>query len=199
MYRTLIVTLVLLGSGCGSSSNKHQEQPLSFDVIDSLLGPVFEVPSAGKSFRPATGFLPIPDSLFEVLREHFDKEMGTKRKVDFVQFFFDQRHSAGLIVSTVQNLNLETDTTDFLQNYYHSLLDVYGSEHIKAGGYWVDGIFVKNYLVMDSLHVRFHLLCLSAKGNALALEYVVPHQTYPDVVKSLESSIGTLKPIHNGG
>jgi hypothetical protein len=200
MYRTLIVTFALISSGCSSSSsNKHQEQQLSFDVIDSLLGPEYEVPSAEKSFRPATGFLPIPDSLFEILRERFAKEIGTKRRIDFIQFFFDQQHSAGLIVSTVQSLNLQTDTTEFLQNYYHSLVDMYGSEHVKAGDYWVDSIFVKNYLVMDSLHVRFHLLCLSAEGNALALEYVVPNQSYPDVVKSLESSIGTLKPIRNGG
>lgn len=195
----LLLLLPLVVVRCSSGNDKATARQLNFDVVDSLLGPVYEVKSAGKSFHPPIGFVPIPDSLFAILREKFTQEVGPEGTVDFIQFFFDQRHSAGLIVSTIRGLSLSGDTATFVENYRQSLVDIYGEDHVTAGDYWVDSIYVKNFLVTDSLHVRFQLLCLSLEGDALELQYVAPRAVYPGMIKLLESSIGTLKPMQQGG
>ncbi len=198
--RTLLLLLLPLAVACQSSEKEQlTARQLSFDVVDSLLGPVYEVKSARKSFHPPVGFEPVPDSLHAILREKFIQEVSLEGKVDFVQFFFDQRHSAGLIVSTVRDLNLTTDTTAFIGRYRQAILAEYGEDQVTAGDYWVDSIYVKNFLVTDSAQVRFQLLCLTLEGDALELQYVVPRAAYPSVLKSLESSIGSLKPINQGG
>ncbi len=194
--RAFVLLLLPLVVACYSSDDKGATaRQLSFEVVDSLLEPVYEVESAGKSFRPPVGFVPLPDSFFAILQEKFTQIVSPEVKVDFVQFFFDKRHSAGLIVSTIHELNLTGDTVTFVENYRLSLVDTYGEDHITAGDYWVDSIYVKNFLVMDSVHVRFQLICLSTEDDALELQYVVPRAFYSDLVKSLESSIGTLKPL----
>ena len=198
--RVLLLLLLPLAVGCYSSDKEPATaRQLSFEVIDSLLEPVYNVESAWKSFRPPVGFVPVPDSLFAVLSEKFTQEVSSEQKVDLVQFFFDRRHRAGLIVSTVRDLNLTTDTAAFIGRYRQAILAEYGEDHVTAGDYWVDSIYVKNFLVTDSAQVRFQLLCLTLEGNALELQYVVPRAVYPKVLKSLESSIGSLKPICQGG
>ena len=199
-HRALLLLLLLLVVACGSANKEGATtRQLSFEVVDSLLGSVYEVESARKSFHPPAGFLPIPDSLFAILREKFTQEVSPEGKIRFVQFFFDQQHSAGLIVSTVRGLNLSTDTAAFVSRYRQAILAEYGEDHVTAGDYWVDSVYVKNFLVTDSAQVRFQLLCLSLEGDALELQYVVPRAVYAEIVKSLESSIGSLKPICQGG
>ena len=198
--RAILLLLLPLVVACDSPDKEEATaRQLSFEVTDSLLGPVYEVQSAGKSFRPPVGFVPIPDSLLGILREKFTREVSPEGKIDFVQFFFDQQHSAGLIVSTVRGLNLTADTAAFVSRYRQAILAEYGEDHVTAGDYWVDSVYVKNFLVTDSAQVRFQLLCLSLEGDALELQYVVPRAVYPEVLKSLESSIGSLKPICQGG
>lgn len=198
--KALLVLLLPLIVGCYSSGNDlSTAQRLSFDVVDSLLGPVYEVATARKSFHPPVGFVPIPDSLFEILRTRFTQEVSPEGMIEFVRFFFDEQHSSGLIVSTVGGLNLTADTSTFIDRYRQAVLAEYGNDNVKVGDYWVDSIYVKNFVITDSMQVRFQLLCLSSEGDALELQYVVPRAVYATMVKSLESSIGTLKPLYQGG
>ena len=198
--RLLLLSLLFLVVAC-SSTDDQEAAPgqLGFEVVDSLLGPVYEVESARKSFHPPAGFISIPDSLFAALREEFTQQVSPEGKIHFVQFFFDQQHSAGLIVSTVRGLNLLTDTAAFVTRYRQAIASEYGDGLVTDGDYWVDSIYVKNFVITDSAQVRFHLLCLTLEGDALELQFVVPRPVYAELVKSLESSIGSLKPIQQGG
>ncbi|MFH1374561.1 MAG: hypothetical protein ABII79_12275 [bacterium] len=198
--RKALLLLLPLIVGCHSSgSDQSTAQQLSFDVVDSLLGPICEVATARKSFHPPVDFVPIPDSLFEILHTRFTQEVSPEGMIEFIRFFFDEQHSSGLIVSTVDGLNLTADTSIFIDKYRQAVLAEYGNDNVRVGDYWVDSIYVKNFIITDSVHVRFQLLCLSSEGDALELQYVVPRAVYATMIKSLESSIGTLKPLHQGG
>jgi hypothetical protein len=63
----------------------------------------------------------------------------------------------------------------------------------------VNDVYVRNYLVTDSTHVRFQLLCLSQGDDALELVYFASRQSYPIMVRAFESSIGTIEVLRKGG
>ncbi len=193
----LLYLFLLLG--CNSSGNeKTVAQQLSFDVIDSLLGPVFEIEQANKLLYIPVGFEPIPDSLFESLKSKQKAELKGNMDIEMVEFFFDSLHNAGLIASSIKDLALKSDTSVFMENYRNSLIEYYGGDRIRSGEYLVNDIYVINFLITDSAHVRFQLICLSEDDHALELQYFMPNKSYPKLVKSIESSIGTIKQISKG-
>lgn len=195
-----LLLLFVFFSACDSSDNgKTITEKLSFKVVDSLLGPVYEVETVGKSFRPPVGFKPIPDSLLKTFQDEFVTVTEEKKIVYLLQFFFDHAHQAGLIVSVIRGLQLTSDTAAFIGNYRRSLIELYGNSNVRAGDYWIDSIYVKNFLVTDSVNVKFQLICLSSQGDALELQYFAPHIFYADLVRSFESSIGTIKLLKKGG
>lgn len=196
----VIVMLWLTGLGCSSSNDERASgDRLTFDVVDSLLGPVYEMASADKSFRPPIGFEPVSDSILEVLKTTMVESMGVESRMELRQCFLDSTHMAGVLAAEIEGLMLSSDTTAFLARYRQSLGNMWGQEGFREGEYWVKDVFVKNFLVTDSHNVHFQLICLSDSANAVQLNYFCPRQNYPELVKLFESSIGSLRLIQKGG
>jgi hypothetical protein len=196
----VLFSLIVVCLGCGTK-DKHtpSAEHLSFKVVDSLLAPTVEIGLSGKQFNPPLGFKPTSDSILAVLREQMAAEIGIKQGVELSGCFLDPRHSAAVLLSTVNGLALAADTFFIFSDYRQSLREVYAGAEIREGEYWVHELFVKNFLITDSSNVRFQLLCLSAEGNGAELIYYAPRVHYPKLVRYFESSIGSLKPINQGG
>ncbi len=195
----IILWCVVGGLYCGSDNDDaEQAEELTFDVVDSLLEAEFTVAGTNKSIRPPKGFEPVADSLHDELQTYFASTMGNEARVNFDRFFYNPEYESGLVVLSIDDLNLESDTGFFFNSYFQMLGESYKRDQIKHGEYWVNGIFVKNFLLVDSMSVRFHLLCLSGEDDALELNYIAPRSYYEDLVKRFESSIGSLKPQQGG-
>lgn len=197
------VVSVLIGlSSLSCSTSKEKDRTadqLAFDVVDSLLGAVYEIPSAAISFRPPVGFEPAPDSIISVLQTSLADKAGVGPGMVLRLAFLDTNHVAGVLAAEIRGLTLESDTTTFLANYRQTILDIHGPDDVREGDYWVDRVFVKNFLITDSINVHFQLICMTVGANALELNYFCPRQFYPDLVKLFESSIGSLKLASEGG
>lgn len=180
-------------------SEQATAEHLAFEVVDSLLGPVQQMSAASLSFRPPLGFLPVPDSLLQPLQEELTNQVGNREGIELKHAYIDQDRGAGLLVSLIPGLRRSGDTATFVGKYRQSLARQYGAQNVKAGDFWVDNVYVKNFLVTDSVHVRIQLLCLSDEGDAAELQYVAPRVIYPDIVKTFESSIGSLNSLKGGG
>jgi len=191
--------LFLLVVGCGDSEKQEPVDSLSFDVVDSLLEPAYAIVSANKSVRPPVDFKPVDDSLLSVLKKSMENNFGGTASVELHHLFFDSARGAGMLISEIKDIDLLTDTAGFLSRYRNTLHERYGSEKVREGEYAVGEVTVKNFLVTDSMHVRFQLICFSEGDNAIELDYFSPHAIYPDLVKAIESSIGSLKLIKSGG
>ncbi len=191
------VGFLIISTGCGGGDSDSADQ-MGFVVVDSLLGPDFTVPRAGKQLNPPRGFTPASDSVFAILQAKLQTTMGPDAGWSMVGCFLDSVHPAGLVVSVIDTLNLTADTGGYFTRYGNSLRDVSGGYDVREGEYWVRDVFVKNYLVTDSMNVQFHLLCLSESGDALELMYFAPRIIYPRYIKHFESSIGSLKLIKQG-
>ena len=195
---SVFISLLFLSCTSYEDKDKTADQ-LAFDVVDSLLGPVYDIPSAKISFRPPIGFEPAPDSIFSVLQATLANQIGSASGMKLQLAFLDMKYAAGVLAAEIEGLTLKSDTAAFLDNYRRSILDLNGREGVREGEYWVDRVFVKNFLITDSLNVHFQLICLTGEAGAVELNYFCPRQFYPELIKLFESSIGSLKLISEGG
>lgn len=196
-----VVSAALVVSSCGSGggSDSDSANQLGFSVVDSLLGPPFTVARAGQQFSPPAGFVQASDSLLTVMRAQLQASLGQETGVELVGCFLDSALPLGLVVSVIDTLNLSADTGSYFHRYGGSLRAVFGENQVREGEYRVHDIFVKNFLVTDSINVRFQLLCLAKSGNAMELTYFAPRLLYPKYVRYFESSIGSLQLTKQGG
>ncbi len=179
--------------GC-SGNDTPKTESLSFDVADSLLGPVYVVERAGIELRPPLGFEPIGDTLLVPMQQQFVKPSGygPADSIRLAQFFFDSTTHAALVVATVGGLTAEQDTGAYVQGFRAELNRVYGAENVTSGDYMIGKILVKNFVAGDSTTVRQTLLCLVPGGDAAEMQFIIPRSEYAGLLKSLESSIGTV-------
>jgi hypothetical protein len=185
---------VYLIAGCGSSKNDAAKaQQTKFEVIDSLLGPKFEIPNSGKSINPPVNFAALPDSILEGLKAQVKESVGDSEGIELQQFFIDEPRSAGLMISTIKGLNLSSDTTVFVGRYRKAVSEAFGLPNIKSDNYWIGDIYVLNFLIMDSVNVKYQLLCMSKTNDGVELQFFASQQLYPQLIKRFESSIGSMK------
>lgn len=204
ILRRLILLLCCAAVVCGAlaacgGGDSESADTLNFLVVDSLLGPAFVVPQAGKQINPPRNFAPVSDSILALLWDQLQAGLGPEAGLELVGCFLDPAHPAGLVVSVIDTVNLSIDTGGYFQGYGRSLRDSFRECDMREGEYRVHDIFVKNYLLADSVNIRFHLVCLSETGHALELMYFAPRAIYPQYIKCFESSIGSLRLINQGG
>ena len=143
--------------------------------------------------NPPIGFEPAADSVWSMLKVRLSQGGGEAPGLHLVRCFLDTINSAGLMISVIDRLALSSDTTAFIARYRQSLVGLFGIGNVREGDYLVRNIHVKNFLVTDSVLVRFQLLCLSDTGSAVELTYFAARGQYPQLIKHFESSIGSLR------
>jgi hypothetical protein len=183
---------ISLMAGCGSSRKENTPQ-IKFAVVDSLLGPVFDVPNTGKSFKTPIGFVAMPDSQLKIFQAQIKQAVGDSEGIELQQFYVDSVAGAWLMISSIRGLNLSSDTVIFLDKYRKAVYEAFGQPNVKTEDYWIDDILAKTFLITDSLNVKLQLLCLSKDNNALELAYFTSRQAYQQLAKSFESSISSIK------
>lgn len=194
LLREFILMTVVFFAGCTATSDRDAAaEEMHFNVVDSLLGQTVDIPQTGLSFRPPKGFQPIGDSMFKALKERNWAAQGDSARIDILRFYFDSRVSAGIAASEIRRLSLASDTSIFISRYRQALIETYGQGSVETADFWYDSIYVKQFLITDSVNVRFQLLCLTSHENALELNYFAPRTAYKNVVACIESSIGSLK------
>jgi len=192
--------LLLMFYNCGSNGNDNAKaEKLSFEVNDSLLGPAFEVQAANKLLYPPSGFASIPDSLLQIFIKQQTILAKEFANIELVGMFFDSLYNSGLMVSVFNDLYLGSDTTVIIEKYRNSLEEFYGADQVKTGDFLINDIYVKNFLITDSLYIRFQLLCLSENDQAMELHYFILKKHYQQLLKAIESSMGTIQLIEQGG
>jgi hypothetical protein len=113
-----------------------------------------------------------------------------------VRAMLDSTRQAGLAIFVRPTLD---ENDEELAAYAEMLRAGDSSTEVRSGDYVVNDVYVLNFLVTDEAFVRFHLLCFAESGTPMELVYFASRKTYPDLVRSFESSIGTVRVAGKGG
>ena len=187
----IVVLVTALFWGCDSSDTpKVTVEGLSFEVVDSLLGDTITVGEAGIYVVAPATYIIGPDTSLERLQRIQSRKFPDH---DLIAIYIDSTAIAALLISIIHDLNLAADTTQSMATYRKTLSENYGDSSIKTGEFLINDVLVKNSLIMDEAWVRFHLLCLTYGKPAADIEYITAKQDYAKLLKSIESSMGTIQ------
>lgn len=188
----VIALAFLFFPACGSNQSDKQISDMNFNVVDSLLAPALELGTSDWQIRPPKDLTALPDSLMAEFRKILSSSIKDSSKITLLGFLLNEETRASMMISSIADLNLQSDTAGFMDNYRHAIRDEYGMQNIESGDYWHGEIYIKNILISDSLNVQFRLICLKPSNDAIELIYTTPRAVYSDYVRSIESSIGSL-------
>jgi hypothetical protein len=186
------ISLIVAG-GCSGQKKSKSGQNDPFSINDSLIGSEYKITGTGKSICPPINYAPAPDSVIKMLRASFEKGSGVIPGVTLVQCFLDTSHISGLLVTVIDSLNLGADTAKFMEWYRQSLVNLFGPQNVHESNALIGDISLKSFLAIDSLNFRYQFVCLTQTGNAVELNYFGPRIFYPTLMRSLESSVGSIK------
>jgi hypothetical protein len=198
LFLMCVLPFFLALFGCDRAANRFDgAERLGFSVSDSLLGERVVIERANKALRAPAGFEGASDSLFAALQGIRLRSAEGAADAELVAALFDTAHRGGLTATVLPGITHQDD--DYIRRYEGALREVEGHSDVRAGDYLVNDVYVSNFLVTDSAHVRFQLLCFSEGDEALELVYFARRQSYPDLVRAFESSIGTIEVLRKGG
>lgn len=189
----LLFGVLLLAAGCtGTKQDTPSIERLSFDVVDSLLADTITLESSALSIRAPAEFQAVSDSVFNAMEQYFRDEIGTEAQAHLERCLFSEDHQALMAMFAIDSTRVYPDPGEYIAVYTAAVETAYGKENVTYGEYMVNNAVVRNFMVTDSDLVRVHLLVLSTGHDAVEVQYIVPRHAYPVILKSLESSIGTL-------
>jgi hypothetical protein len=192
---SIVAAAALLLAYTVSCSDARDKEPseMHFTVIDSLLGPSWEIPSAHASIRPPRDWPAVSDSLQIVPATGLSQSLAGADSISLVKMFIDSGDAEGMMIFHIRGVRLGSDTAAFLYRYYTSLVRKYGESAVQSDRFWIGHILVRRFLVAGEYTVRFELVCLQTDADAFALEYFAPQTRYDAMIRKMESSIGSLK------
>ncbi len=183
--------MLLAITGCGQK--RQAADDIYFDVVDSLLEAPVYLGDTGREIRPPKGFTELPDSIMFRLRGILSDTLGDGGRVRLVAYFWQDSTGGSLIASEIEGLTLEADTAAFMGEYRRSLEERVGRAGMKTGDFVHNSIYFKNMTISDSEAVTIRLIGLDEKKDAIELLFSLPNSSYNELIKPVESSIGSLK------
>lgn len=199
LRRVIILACIVISfAGCSDGDQQDTPEKLTFEVVDSLLGPVCAIESSGISFRPPANCISAPDSIQTALRQSLSLGASEGQTVEFQDCYVDLEHMTGVIVCCVSGINTAADTTRFLLDYRETLTRQFGEAQLMAGDYSVGGVRIHSFLVTTPQMVQFKLLCFGAGSSVAELSFFSVASAYESFVRRIESSIGSIGILEGG-
>jgi len=186
-----LITLLLF-SACGQRAEDPSGVPvMAFEVNEALLGEAVRLDAHGLVFSPPRGWKGASaDLLEEINTTVFEKEASVRQ--ESIKVFYDADAGSFLSVTLVQvdgGGSFEEQTEQFA----NLLSSQQTSVSYRKAAFNKDGLHLVQFMGQSQGMINFKLLLASGGGDLLQFDYVVPMAHYPEQVKAVESSIGSLQ------
>jgi hypothetical protein len=194
----LALACVLAGGiGCGRPKPAARAEEITFRVDSTRLGERFEDAARSLTLSAPAHWAPLPAEAIEEGMRRLRAAAGpdSTREPRLLALYREDPEGASLAVS------------GFDRAFSGAALDSLGREHltrlkartpdgrVDQGRYSYRGFDVLQFRVVDLRAVHFKLLVNRPRTALLQLDYVVPRGVYERELESIESSIGSLRPL----
>ncbi|MHC1739275.1 MAG: hypothetical protein AB9882_14815 [Ignavibacteriaceae bacterium] len=190
---SLTLTIFFALQNC---TDKKDDNPqlgeLLFNIDTSLISSTITDTSFLVKFNPPK-FWTSNKSTFRLFLESELNGLNPER----IYFFSDNIDSAYLKISRIPKPDTFPSDKNIFKDYDTLIKSALGNFILKSGNYLKDGFTVHQYLIDKSGYISFLLLFSNTKGEILSFEYTAGKGNYQKVLKSIESSIGSIKLIQS--
>ena len=177
-----------------SCSSKNQQDSIQFNVDNSLLEAVYFSDSLNFSFAPPIGFLANPLKPINKKIQKFQDEKLSSYFLSIKEIFYDSSSTNFCSISFVQSTD-KLDLNYFTNNFNSLLAKQFIPENIKHGRFSKDGVDINQFLIMTDTIVFFKLFLKPTNSYIIQLDYAIDRSIYPNYIKRIESSIGSISTI----
>lgn len=184
----VFVILVVLVS---CKSEVKNDDVLKFNVVDSLIEREINMESLGIEFSPPVNFRSDVSNL-NVIQNQF-RRLEAFKNLKVEDIFIDRSHSALMIVSDISGIQ-DSVINGIVQNADILFADTITKTRVFTDAYSYNGFKVHQVLIQNPQFVNFKLFYLEGADKAFEVDFITPKGTYSNIVKAIESSLGTFKP-----
>lgn len=187
----IVAGVILFAVGCRGNDPQMaaRTESAGYPVVDSLLSTFsYHVPGTGLTLRPPLGFEQAHDSILLMLQNR-QAQVGGNNGVRMVACFLDTLHTAGLMISVIDNPAVSADTGLFFERYRQSLYKLFGADKVREEDLSRDSVFRKVFTIPEESVVRVQCLAYTPSGNPLEVTYFVDNVNAVLVRPRIESSV----------
>jgi hypothetical protein len=191
-YLLVIILSIILVSCSDNEKLPGSEQILLFEIDDKLLSDSVQLPAYNLKFNPPKNWEPISKGLFDSLVQKIQtQQLSDSIKIIPLHVFFSELNQSILNVSAVeiQSSNLENTIDQFEQRE----IDKAGIQNFKRADFVKDSLSVTQFLIEENNLIIFKIFVRINQNRIAEFDYIVPKNIYAGEIKSIESSIGSIK------
>jgi len=193
----LVFGALLAVLGCGRAKQAPRSAEITFRVDSTRLGERFEDPARGLALSAPALWAPLPAAAFDEGMRRVRAAAGadSAREPRMLAIYREEPEGASLAVSNFTR-EFSTAARDSLAARYMALLKTrFPGGQVDQGRFTYRGFDVIQFRVVDSKVVQFKLLISRPRIALFQLDYVIPRGAYERELESIESSIGSLRPL----
>lgn len=194
LYCILIIIFTLLSSGCKSKVPPVNQNPVKmfFSVDSTRINKTVVNQKFNIQYAPPKNWNEVSDQVFSRIKNglqsiNYDSSGLT---INPLNLYCTDSLKGILSLSSVEGMKSP-------EEYEKILSEKFGAENVKSTNYMKDDIQITQFLVETNKQVIFKIVFRSTRKNILQFDYITDRNSYMDMVKSIESSIGSIHLIHN--
>ena len=188
----LIIIIIFLFIGCNNSNEDIIYEEIDFFVDISLL--------SEKQIIDNSFYFNYPNQLNEVSKEEFNKinESIKNEQNSFLELSLIKAYSSdsnfGILINKIVDKNVfkKIDESD----YFEQIKNNFKSSKIDVGKYQHNNIRFNQVIISSDIMVAIKII-IDINESFYQLDYLIPTLVYKDVLKSIESSIGSINKKNN--
>ena len=177
--------------GCES---KGQEDSVQFNVDENLLAEHLQIDSLGFSFAPPVAWSDDKAKEIDHAQHKFQKKELSSYSISIKDIFYDNSSVNFCSISAIQS----TDSLSlgyFVKNFYDILSQQIKPEDLKQAHFTKEGLEITQFLIMSDSRVMFKIYFQPTDKYIIQIDYAIDRSIYPNYIKKIESSIGSITTI----
>ncbi len=195
---SLLIVFLLLNS-CNQQDKTIDSalETLQFNIDSTLLNPVFQNSDLEFQFCPPKNWRQMPKDSVQLVQQSLSQMTLPQEKLQVQEVFLNATEKSFVALSIFENP--DDKLIDYTLKNYKEIFNKNNTWlDIKQSSFKINDIIAHQFLLTNKDWVSFKLILTEPRTSPLQIDYTVPFATYINKIKTLESSMGSIKLLtHN--
>lgn len=185
---------LFLFAGCKSSVESKAPVKLIFNVDSTRIAPAVIDDQFKITYSPPINWNLVSPGIMDKLKQTVQTNTPDSQLVTItpVAFYSTDSLSGILSVSSISFSDNSLKYSVLMDKYKNLLTSRFGEKNLKAAEYLKDELHITQYLIEKENQIIFKILFPNPDNNFIQFDYIAERKAYINMIKSIESSIGSI-------
>lgn len=165
-------------------SNSFKENEMTFEINKELLGESYI--QTDFEISPPKAWEKLSDEQSKTIKDAIGKD-STDEQITLDAGFINDSYNSFLFIS-----KLNSDFRDNLSTYISEIQNSNIENKLVESRYYYNGIDIIQLMIMKDENINIKLIC-SLPQTQYLVDYIISYDFYKESIKTIESSIGSIK------